>query len=176
MSDGARPLHHIGYWVDDLEQAAWDLHRALGIGPFAHAPHITFAEFTMVGRSAGEPVEFDHSAAFAAWGPTVIEIGQVHSIDTDLATAYAVGAGGVSHVSWTAPDLDAERARLAAFGCEFINTAQTGPVSVLWVTGGRLFGHPIEVHLETPFILGMHERLVQKAANWNGAEIFTSMM
>lgn len=175
MSDTSRPLHHIGYWVDDLEASAWDLHRTLGIGPFAHAPHITFTEFTMAGRAADLPVVFDHSAAFAAWGSTIIEIGQVHAIDPDLAAAYAVGAGGVSHVSWTAPDLDVERARLAEMGCEFINTAQTGPVSVLWVTGGRLFGHPIEVHLRTPFIEGMHARLVQKAADWDGREIFTSM-
>ena len=142
MGDAARPLHHIGYWVDDLEAAAWDLHRSLGVGPFALASHITFVEFTMDGRTRGAPIDFDHSAAFAAWGPIVIEIGQVHSIDPDLARAYGVGSGGVSHVSWTAPDLADERMRLSAAGCEFINTARTGPVSVLWMSGGRLFPHP----------------------------------
>lgn len=176
MSVHARPLHHIGYWVDDLERAAWQLHDALGIGPFALAAHVSFAEFTMAGRAADNPPVFDHSAAFAAWGSTVIEIGQVHDIDPELAAAYGVGSRAISHVSWLAEDLVAERARLAESGCEFINTAQTGPVSVLWVTGGELFGHPIEVHLDTPFIRGMHERLAAKAVAWDGAEIFTTMM
>ena len=83
----ARPLHHIGYWVDDLEEAAWRAHRDLGIGPFALAPHISFASFVLAGRPVDEPVVFDHSAAFAAWGPIVIELGQVHEIDEGLATA-----------------------------------------------------------------------------------------
>lgn len=175
MAAAARPLHHIGYWVEDLEQAAWDLHATLGIGPFALAPHITFTEFVLAGRDPQEPVVFDHSAAFAAWGPTVIEIGQVHDIDPDLADAYGADIGTISHVSWTAPSLADELERLGEFGCEPINTAKTGPVSVLWVTGGVLFGHPIEVHQESPFILGMHDRLAVAAATWGGEEIFIPM-
>lgn len=174
MTSESHPIHHLGYWVDDLEEAAWRFHRTLGIGPFALASHITFAHFALAGREE-EPVVFDHSAAFAAWGSVVIELGQVHEIDDDLARAYAVGSGGLSHVSWLAADLDAERARLAEFGCEFINTAQTGPVSVLWVSGGSLFEHPIEVHLDTDFIRGMHGRLAQRAQEWDGREIFAPM-
>lgn len=169
----SRPLHHIGYWVDDLEEAAWHMHRDLGIGPFAHAPHITFASFEMPGREGA--IDFDHSAAFAAWGPIVVEIGQVHTIDDDLATAYGVRTGAISHVSWLAPDLPAERARLTESGCELINTAQTGPVSVEWLTGGALFDHPIEVHRDSEFMRGMHARLVAHATAWNGNGIFVPM-
>jgi Glyoxalase/Bleomycin resistance protein/Dioxygenase superfamily len=171
----ARPIHHIGYWVDDLEEAAWRAHRDLGIGPFALASHISFARFEMAGRSADEPVVFDHSAAFAAWGPIVVELGQVHDIDDELAAAYGVRSGAVSHVSWLAPDLPAERARLAESGCTFINSAETGPVSVEWLTGGRLFDHPIEVHRDSAFMRGMHERLVQRTAEWDGGGIFVPM-
>lgn len=171
----ARPLHHIGYWVDDLEEAAWRAHRDLGIGPFALAAHISFASFEMAGREPGDAVVFDHSAAFAAWGPIVIELGQVHEIDPGLAAAYGVRAGAVSHVSWLAPDLAAERDRLAASGCEFVNSAQTGPVSVEWLTGGSLFDHPIEVHLDTEFMRGMRGRLARRAEEWDGEGIFVPM-
>ena len=104
----ARPLHHIGYWADDLEEAAWRAHRDLGIGPFALAEHVTFRRFPLAGREPDAPVVFDHSAAFAAWGPIVLELGQVHSIDDELAGLYGVREGAVSHVSWLAPDLDDE--------------------------------------------------------------------
>jgi hypothetical protein len=33
----------------------------------------------------------DHSAAFAAWGPVVVELGQVHAIDDRLAALRAAG-------------------------------------------------------------------------------------
>lgn len=149
------------------------MHRDLGIGPFAHAPHITFASFEMPNRT-GE-IAFDHSSAFAAWGPVVVEISQVHAIDDELAEAYGVRSRGVSHVSWLAPDLAAERARLRAAGCELINTARTGPVSVEWLTGGDLFDHPIEVHLDSEFMRGMHARLVARANDWDGDGIFVPM-
>ncbi len=171
----ARPLHHIGYWVDDLEEAAWRAHRDLGVGPFAHAPHISFRTFVMAGRDPGEAVVFDHSAAFAAWGPIVVELGQVHEIDDALAAAYGIRPGAVSHVSWLAPDLGAERERLAEAGCTFINSAETGPVSVEWLTGGRLFDHPIEVHRDSDFMRGMHDRLAAHARAWDGDGIFVPM-
>jgi len=159
-----RPIHHIGYWVDDLEEAAARFRRDLGIGAFTLASHIAFASFEMAGRDPRSTIVFDHSAAFAAWGPIVVEIGQVHAIDPELAVAYGVRPGAVSHVSWLAPDLADERRRLADSDCEFINSGQTGPVSVEWVSGGTLFEHPIEVHLETDFMRGMHSRLVAAAA------------
>jgi catechol 2,3-dioxygenase-like lactoylglutathione lyase family enzyme len=156
----ARPIHHIGYWVDDLEQSIERAQAELGVGPFWVHEHITFEAFRMAGRSDAESVVFDHSAAFTAWGPIVLEYGQVHAVDDELARLYGVRTGAVSHVSWLAEDLATERERLAAFGCAFINSAATGPVSVEWVSGGSLFGHPIEVHLDTEFMRGMHGRLI----------------
>ena len=110
---------------------------------------------------------FDHSAAFAAWGPVVVELGQVHAIDDRLAAAYGInpaanGAhpGAVSHVSWVVPDVEQESARLARLGCRLINTARSGPISVAWHHGGPLFPHPIELHQHNDVIAGMHDRLV----------------
>ena len=102
---------------------------------------------------------FDHSAAFAAWGPLVVELGQVHLIDDRLAEAYDVTPGAVSHVSWLVPDLARESARLARLGCAPINTARSGQISVAWHDGGPLFPHPIEVHQRNDAIAGLHGRL-----------------
>jgi catechol 2,3-dioxygenase-like lactoylglutathione lyase family enzyme len=165
-------LHHIGYWVDDLEAAVSRAVRDLGIGPFLVDDHVAFDAFEYgPGIAASDaPVRFDHTAAFAAWGPLVVELDEVHEIDPGLAAAYGVRPGAVSHVSWVVPDLAGEVDRLTALGCRLVNTARTGPVHVAWHTGGPLFGHPIEVHEANPAILGMHARLAALADGWDGTD------
>ena len=154
-------LHHVGYWVDDLNSALQRWGRDLGVGPFQVLPHIAFDSFVLtVDGQQYRDVEFDHSAAFAAWGPVVVELGQVHAIDDRLATAYGVVPGTVSHVSWVVPDVEQESTRLARLGCRLINTAQTGPISVAWHDGGPLFPHPIELHQQNDVIAAMHDHLV----------------
>jgi hypothetical protein len=159
-------MHHIGYWVDDLESAINQWGHHLGVGPFQIIDHVPFDSFVLtVGGQRYENVVFDHSAAFAAWGPVVVELGQVHAIDGRLAAAYGVAPGAVSHVSWVVPDVEQESARLARLGCRLINTATSGPISVAWHEGGPLFPHPIELHQHNDVIAGMHGRLVAQRAS-----------
>jgi hypothetical protein len=153
--------HHIGYWVDDLDAAMkrWD--RDLGVGPFQVIEHVTFTEFVFShGGHTYDDVVFDHAAAFAAWGPLVVELNQVHAIDDRLAAALNPVPGTVSHVSWMVPDLEQESARLTRLGCRLINTARSNPVEVAWHEGGPLFGHPVELHQHNDVIAGMHARLL----------------
>lgn len=153
-------LHHIGYWVDDLDAAIKRWSQDLGVGPFQTLPHIAFDSFVLaVDGGQYHDVVFDHSAAFAAWGPVVVELGQVHAIDDRLAAAYGLAPGTVSHVSWVVPDVAQESERLERLGCQLINTARTGPISVAWHNGGPLFPHPIELHQHNEVIAGMHDRL-----------------
>jgi catechol 2,3-dioxygenase-like lactoylglutathione lyase family enzyme len=175
-------LHHIGYWVDDLDAAMKRWHRDLGVGPFQVIEHVRFEEFVLtIDGQQHHDVVFDHAAAFAAWGPVVVELNQVHAIDDRLAAALNLtpgalnltpgalnptpGAlnptpGAVSHVSWVVPDVGEESARLARLGCRLINTARSGPIEVAWHDGGPLFGHPVELHQHNDVIAGMHARLV----------------
>jgi len=156
-----QPLHHIGYWVDDLDAAMRRWRQDLGVGPFQVIEHVTFEEFSLTTDGQRyDDVVFDHAAAFAAWGPVVVELNQVHAIDDRLAAAYGVAPGAVSHVSWVVPDLEQESARLAGLGCRLINTARSGPIEVAWHDGGPLFGHPVELHQHNHVIAGMHDRLV----------------
>jgi hypothetical protein len=154
-------LHHIGYWVDDLYAAMKRWHRDLGVGPFQVIEHVRFEEFVLtIDGQQHHDVVFDHAAAFAAWGPVVVELNQVHAIDDRLAAALNPTPGVVSHVSWVVPDVGAESARLARLGCRLINTARSGPIEVAWHDGGPLFGHPVELHQHNDVIAGMHARLV----------------
>jgi hypothetical protein len=75
---------------------------------------VTFSEFALtVDDRTYDDVVFDHAAAFAAWGPVVVELNQVHAIDDRLAAAFNPTPSAVSHVSWVVPDVRAESARLA---------------------------------------------------------------
>jgi hypothetical protein len=164
-------IHHIGYWVDDLAAAMARWGQDLGVGPFQVIEHVPFDSFVLTaGGREHTDVVFDHSAAFAAWGPIVVELGQVHACDDRLAAAYRVVPGTVSHVSWVVPDVAEESARLERLGCALINTARSGPVSVAWHDGGPLFPHPIEVHRAGPAIEGMAGRLAALAEDWDGSE------
>ena len=181
-------LHHVGYWVPDLAEAVDRAVATLGIGPFLHFPHVHFDAFTLADGTAiidptrpgsavpagpdsgGGRAYFDHSAAFAAWGPVVLELGEVHTVDDRLAAAYQLSPERVGHVSWVADDLAAEVERLTAAGCELIHTAASGGIAVAWLDGGPLFPHPIEVHRAGPAILGMHDRLTALAQDWDGCD------
>jgi catechol 2,3-dioxygenase-like lactoylglutathione lyase family enzyme len=169
-----RPLHHVGYWVDDLQTAVVRAVRTLGVGPFLVHPHVTFDSFTLAdGTQVRDAAYFDHSAAFASWGDLVLELSEIHSIDPALATSYRTdgpGEPGPGHVSWVVDDLEAESARLEAEGCPLIHTATSGAVQVAWHHGGPLFPQPIELHRAGPPILGMHARLAALADGWDGSQ------
>ena len=169
-------MHHVGYWVPDLAAAAERAARTLGVGPFLVHRHVTFDRFELAdGTPISDPAYLDHSAAFAAWGPIVLELAEVHSVDDELAAAYRIGFDRVGHVSWVVDDLAAAGARLAAAGCRLIHTASTGAVAVAWYDGGPLFPHPIELHRAGPPILGMHARLSALARDWDGHELLPPM-
>ncbi|BEP13358.1 hypothetical protein acdb102_16690 [Acidothermaceae bacterium B102] len=164
-------LHHVGYWVDDLEAAVDRAVRTLRVGPFLLHRHVRFASFTWAdGMSVTDPTYFDHSAAFAAWGPVVLELAEVHTAHPDIVAAYGIRTGAVGHVSWVVDDLAAESARLEALGCRLLHTASLGAVNVAWHDGGELFPHPIEVHLAGPPINGMQGRLTALAEGWDGTD------
>ena len=100
----ARGLHHIGYWTDDLDAAMAQATRLLGVGPFHVLEHVDLGDF----RFRGEPATLDHSAAFAAWGPVLLELDQVHEVrPAALREALGVRPGTVSHVAWITGDLGA---------------------------------------------------------------------
>jgi methylmalonyl-CoA/ethylmalonyl-CoA epimerase len=137
-----RGLHHIGYWVDDLDEAMAQATALLGVGPFQVLEHVDLGDF----RFDGEPAVLDHSAAFTAWGPVLLELNVVHHVEpAELREALRIAPGAVSHVAWTTDDLSTENDHLASAGCGLLTTSVGGAVAN-WYSGGPLFAHPIEVH------------------------------
>ncbi len=105
------------------------------------------------------PAVLDHSAAFTAWGPVLLELNVVHSAaPAALRDALGIRPGAVSHVAWTTEDLLTERQHLATAGCPLLTTSVGGAVAD-WFSGGALFGHPVEVHQPTDGVLAFWQSL-----------------
>jgi hypothetical protein len=133
--------------------------RLLGVGPFRVIEHVDLGDF----RFLGEPAVLDHSAAFAAWGPVILELNVAHRVEPEaLRAALGVAPGAVSHVSWWTEDLAAEGEHMAAAGCALLTTSVGGAVAN-WFSGGRLFAHPIEIHRPTPGVRAMWDSLLPPA-------------
>lgn len=155
-----RGLHHIAYWTDDLATAMADAEALLGVGPFRVIEHVPLGDF----RFQGEPAVLDHSAAFAAWGPVLLELNQVHDVHPpELRAALGISAGSVSHVSWWTEDLAAEGRHMSSNGCALLTTSVGGAVAD-WFGGGRLFAHPVEIHQPTAVVRGMWDSLLPPAS------------
>lgn len=162
-----RPFHHLGYVVDDLEQAASRLASTTGAGPFLMIEHVPLSEVTY----RGAPACYDHSTAFAGWGPAIVEISQIHAAEpAGLRDFFTTGRHpALGHVAWLVEDLDAESARLSAAGMPVVHSGGSGPVRANWHDGGAVFGHPIEVHQSGPQLLGFYEVITAAARNWDGS-------
>src|SRR5712691_7717451 len=131
MSVPRRPIHHVGYVVDDIPRAVEWAVATLGAGPFFGIEHLAFDECTY----EGEPAAYDHSSAFGAWGPITVELTVVHSAQPP-ALAELLGGGAppagsprVGHVGWLTDDLEAESAALEAAGLPLFHTGRSGPVA-----------------------------------------------
>ena len=163
------PVHHIGYVVEDLRAGVERFARATGAGPFFAMEHIAFDAVTF----EGGPAVYDHSSAFAAWGPILVELSQVHDAQpAGLAAALVAPGAGVGHVAWLADSLDQETERLRGLGLAPFHTGVTGPVSAVWFYGGPVFGHPVEVLQRVPEIEGFYAMVRAAATTWDGEEAF----
>jgi hypothetical protein len=168
LGGGVPVIHHVGYVVEDLRAGVERFARDFGAGPFHAMEHIDFDEVTFEGK----PATYDHSSAFGAWGPILVELTQVHEARPDgLAAALTRPGKGVGHVAWLADDLDAETERLRAAGLRPFHTGRTGPVRATWFQGPP-FGHPIEVLQRSDPLLGFYAMLRGAAADWDGTEPF----
>jgi hypothetical protein len=128
---------------------------------------MVFDEVTFDGR----PAVYDHSSAFGAWGAILVELTQVHDAQpAGLRDALVAPGGGVGHVAFVVPSLPDEVARLCDLGLQPFHTGRTGPASAVWLHGGSLFGHPVEVLQERQEILGFYAMVRQASRDWEGSD------
>ncbi len=161
------PIHHVGYVVPDLRTGVDRVTASLGAGPFFAMEHIEFDEVTYL----GEPAVYDHSSAFAQWGPILLELTEVHEVEpVGLRQALVAPGAGVGHVAWLADSLADETERLHAAGIRPFHTGCTGPVSAVWFDGSAQLGHPIEVLERSGPLLGFYAMVRAAAEDWDGSE------
>jgi hypothetical protein len=160
-------LHHIGYVVSDLRAGVARFSTATGAGPFFAMEHIMFDEVTY----RGEPAIYDHSAAFGQWGPILVELSEVHDAEpAGLRDALVAAGDGVGHVGLLADSLLDEVARLEADGLAPFHTGRAGPASAVWLDGGDLFGHPVEVLERREELLRFYAMVRDASLDWDGSE------
>jgi hypothetical protein len=136
-----RPLHHIGYVVDDLREGIARVEQVFGAGPFSVIEHLAFDEVSF----EDEPAAYDHSSAFGVWGPILVELTEVHDARPPELLAAMGGPPRIGHVAWLADSLEDEVARLDELGVRPFHRGRSGPVSAVWFDAQGLLGHPIEV-------------------------------
>jgi catechol 2,3-dioxygenase-like lactoylglutathione lyase family enzyme len=159
--------HHIGYVVDDLATAVERFATTLGAGPFLAIEHMKFDEVTY----RGGPATYDHSSAFGAYGPLLVEVTQVHSAEpAGLLEALGAPRPGVGHLGFLVDSPGEEVERLRGAGCEIFHTGRTGPAEATWLTGGELFGHSIELLRRAPQLEGFYAQARAAAVDWDGSE------
>lgn len=164
---GALAIHHVGYVVDNLAAGVERFASAFGAGPFLAIEHMRFDEVTF----EGEPASYDHSSAFGAWGPLLLEITAIHGAEpAGLRAALTPEGGGVGHLGFLVDSPEATAAVLRGAGCEPFHGGRTGPAEATWLSGGELFGHPVELLRRAPELLEFYGRVRAASVGWDGAE------
>ena len=161
-----RVMHHLGYFVDDLEAAAQHFAVTLGAGPFLSLGHVPQHNSTF----RGETVDYDHSTAFGQWGPILLEISQIHFAEPPSLREFFLGGGvtpRIGHVAWLADDLDAESDALANEGLPLVRTGGSGPVQTRWHDGRSLLGHSVELLRRSPEILAFYDSVRSASVGWD---------
>jgi hypothetical protein len=165
-------IHHVGYVVADLRTGVERFSRDHGAGPFFVMEHIVFDEASY----EGAPAVYDHSSAFGQWGPILLEVTQVHDAQpSGLRERLVSPAGGVGHIGFLADSLDDETDRLARLGLTPFHAGRTGPASAVWLDGGALFGHPVEVLQRRDELLGFYDMVRRASENWDGNDPYRPM-
>jgi len=152
----------IAYAVADVEVAAQRWSTA-GIGPFFVREHI---ELSAV-RVGGRPGSFDHSSAFAQWGPVMVELIHQH----DPGDRAIVATSGVHHVAHFVDSFSAAHAELVESGYSEVLYAETStamPFAFFDDPLGR--GHLIEIYERTAGLGRFYDMVRDAAVGWNGAD------
>ena len=160
------------YFVSDIEAAAKRLHALLGVGPFFVAHHIPLINV----RYRGQPGQLDHSSAYVQAGAVMLELVQQNGeYPSPFRDMYAPGESGIHHAAAFTADLDATLAGYAQDGYETALYAETQTgVRFAFVDARPLLGHMLEFYEESPAIRGFYALVAERAANWDGKELFAS--
>jgi hypothetical protein len=151
----------VAYATDDVHAAArrWVQH---GVGPFFVLEHIALADVEI----DGTPATFDHSSAYAQWGPVMVELICEHDPGPDP----VVGTSGIHHVASFVEDLDAAGDRLVADGFSRRLLAHTvGGQGFAFHDARPTLGHLLEIYERTSGLARFYSMVHDAAVEWDGS-------
>jgi catechol 2,3-dioxygenase-like lactoylglutathione lyase family enzyme len=165
-----RPIHHIGYIVDDIPAAVGRWVSTFGAGPFFWLAK----QFSFPGaRYYGEPCVLDHSVVVGKWGNIFVELIEVHGVSpAGLRDAYlgsATDSNRINHICYVVEDPDAEVARLEAIGAPRFWRASLDPLEVSYCDGRASLGHAIEIQKLQPQFVAFFATVAAAAEDWDGS-------
>ena len=152
----------LAYAVDDVVAAArrWS---ARGVGPFFVIEHIAVHH----ARVNGTASTFDHSSAYAQWGPLMVELICQH----DDGAERIVESSGLHHVASFVDDFASASARLRAAGHAEVFYGETGagmPFAFHDALAER--GHLIEIYERTDRLGRFYDMVHEAASEWDGTD------
>ena len=166
-----RPLHHVGYWVDDLDEAVDRAVRTLGVGPFLVHPHVRFESLHPGRRHRDRPTRRTSTTRRRSRRGARSCSSSARSTPPTRtsSTAYGIRTGAVGHVSWVVDDLDGREraARVARLRAHPHRLARRGQRR-LARRRRRCSRTRSRCTSPAPPILGMHARLTALAEGWDG--------
>lgn len=162
-----RRVHHLGYWVPDLELAIDRAVTTLGAGPFIMIEHVPLQQVT----SHGRPARLEHSTAFAQWGNIVIELSEFYACEPErLRDVFAHSGPHLHHVAWAVDDLQAASRGCAAAGAPAILTARLDEVSFVFHDARAQWGHHVEIHHDSPGFRAFFDEVRLASIGWDGSD------
>jgi Glyoxalase/Bleomycin resistance protein/Dioxygenase superfamily len=169
----AKTPHHFAFVVNDLELAARHWHDVAGVGPFLVLEHIPFGQLLI----DGEPAIFDHTAAFASYGPMFLELQYIHRIEPESAgrRLRPPGGSGLHHVAYVLENAPAESARLADCGLPAVIEASNNDLSVTMHDARESCGFVVELHQDTAFMTDFFGQVRAAGQHWDGRELLHSV-
>jgi catechol 2,3-dioxygenase-like lactoylglutathione lyase family enzyme len=169
MGQGLCTIHHLGYVVDDLAEAARRWHDIAGIGPFLVQEHVPFDGVT----ADGDPVVFDHTKAYAAYGSLFVELKIIHHAEpASIELLFRPSGGaGLNHVAYVVDDAAAESERLAVRGMPSTVRARVGEVDVALHDGSSSLGFAVEVYQRSDSLTALFEQVRSAAREWDGQDV-----
>ena len=166
-----RPIHHVGYVVDDIPAAVSRWVTTFGAGPFFWLAR----KFSFPGaRYYGEPAVLAHSVAVGKWDNNFVELIEVHEVSpAGLRDAYlgsATDSNHLNHICYVVEDPEAEVARLEAMGVPRFWRASLGPLEVSYCDGRASLGHAVEIQKLQPQFVAFFAAVAAAAENWDGSD------
>lgn len=161
------PIVQNAYVVRDMEAAAAHWSGTVGVGPFYLLEHVAFGAV----QFRGAPSTLDISVAIAQWGPVQVELIVQHDASPSIYTEFAARHGeGLQHVGVLCDCVDAELARLEAFGIRPVQWGATAAgMRFAYLDTDAHPGGMIELIENGPAVQAFFAMVKKGADRWDGS-------